>query len=137
MVSTNHFSVLASIDPDCLGEPGFSIDDRTRVSRSRSLLRTPTGKSSETILKEATDLRKELLGLTELSDHESTAVRHLAKFIEVEVNFLRKEKPFDSKRLAALEEQIKHLKRRSPVRMDPLEGIWVKERPVKQGAVAP
>ncbi|KAL6956929.1 hypothetical protein U1Q18_040636 [Sarracenia purpurea var. burkii] len=117
MATTNPFSVLASFDPDCSGDSTIVTDVRTRVSRSRSVLCPPKGKSSEWILKEAIDLRDELLGLKGLSDYENIDVRHIAKSIEGEVIFLRKMEQIDSKRLAALEEQIKHFKRRSPVRM--------------------
>ncbi|KAL6963498.1 hypothetical protein U1Q18_041795 [Sarracenia purpurea var. burkii] len=68
--------------------------------------------------KEAINLRHEFLSLVELSDYEKIAVWSIAKSLDDEVNFLRKEKVFDSKRLAALEERINYLKRSSPVRME-------------------
>ncbi|KAL6966897.1 hypothetical protein U1Q18_032692 [Sarracenia purpurea var. burkii] len=86
------------------GDSSIVTDERTRASRSRSALRTPTGKTPDLIFKEATDLCNELLGLTDLSDYENTVVRHIAKSIETEVYLLRKEKPIDSDRLAAMEE---------------------------------
>ncbi|KAL6973794.1 hypothetical protein U1Q18_027978, partial [Sarracenia purpurea var. burkii] len=110
-----------SLGPDFLGDSSIGSDERSWVSRSRCALRTPMGKAPDLILKEATDLCNELLGLTDLSDYENTVVRYNAKLIETEVSFLHKEKLIDSDRLMALEDRIKHLIRRSPVRMDPLK----------------
>ncbi|KAL6969700.1 hypothetical protein U1Q18_029409, partial [Sarracenia purpurea var. burkii] len=92
------------------------------VPRDRSSLRTLTGKSPELIFIEAASIRKSLLGLTNLSDYERPTVWSVAKSLEDDVNSVRKEKPFDSTRLAALEERINYLKRSCPERMESLSG---------------
>ncbi|KAL6980937.1 hypothetical protein U1Q18_022575 [Sarracenia purpurea var. burkii] len=137
MSTTNKFSVLGAIDSDehdkCFpslagtksaDEPRSS---HSRVSRDRSLVSKAPEitkcRSPDSILEEADNIRKSLLGLTYLSKYETIDVRSVAKSIEDEVNILRKGKPFDSKRLVALEKRINYLKRsKSPIRINALWG---------------
>ncbi|KAL6972008.1 hypothetical protein U1Q18_031691 [Sarracenia purpurea var. burkii] len=80
------------------------------------------GKTPDMIFKEAINLRHEFLSLVDLSNYERIVVWSIAKSLKDEVNFLRKEKVFDSKRLATLEERINYLKRSSLVRMESQSG---------------
>ncbi|KAL6954242.1 hypothetical protein U1Q18_045142 [Sarracenia purpurea var. burkii] len=92
------------------------------VPRDCSSLRTPIRKSHESLFIEAASIRKSLLGLTNLLYYERLAIQFVAKFLEDEINSVRKENPFDSKRLAAREERINYPKRSSPKRMESMSG---------------
>ncbi|KAL6966924.1 hypothetical protein U1Q18_032719, partial [Sarracenia purpurea var. burkii] len=60
MESSNRFCALQFLDSD-LGDSSLISDEWARSSRPRSAQRTPVGMNSMRILREATNLRNELL----------------------------------------------------------------------------
>ncbi|KAL6966912.1 hypothetical protein U1Q18_032707 [Sarracenia purpurea var. burkii] len=120
----NKFSVLGSINSVKYDKCFPLLVGTKSKNRSNSwVLRAVKYRYPKSILDEAESIRKSLLGVCDLPKYEMIVVRSVAKSIENEVNILRKSKPFDSKRLKALEKRINYLKRsKSPIRINPLWG---------------